>query len=169
MYHSMFCTLEEDEHLPLHSWILRFSGLLGHSWMGNALRCVQAHTDLPRVCVCVSPSPRTWTLEKCTGLNEHKRRHGLRPSLWLLLYIPIIWMCTTWCDKNPLLMCIKRMEQRQKMLLFKLLLSLLLLLLLSSFVKKDNCWSIRLTSADSPHLGRGQAYDGVMRFWINYF
>lgn len=80
------------------------------------------------------------------------------PSLWLLLYIPIIWMCKTWCDKNPLLMCIKRMEQRQKMLLFKLLSLLLLLLLLSSFVKKKTkktCWSIRHTSADfSPSRAR---------------
>lgn len=52
-------------------------------------------------------------------------------------------------------MCIKRMEQRQKMLLFKLLSLLLLLLLLSSFVKnknkkQTNCWSIWRTSAAHP-------------------
>lgn len=66
-------------------------------------------------------------------------------------------------------MCIKRMEQRQKMLLFKLLsLLLLLLLLLSSFVKKTADPS-SVPQQTFPHLGRGQAYDGELRFWINYF
>lgn len=65
-------------------------------------------------------------------------------------------------------MCIKRMEQRQKMLLFKLLSLLLLLLLLSSFVKKTADPS-GLPQQTFPHLGHGQAYDGVVRFWINYF
>lgn len=64
------------------------------------------------------------------------------------------------------------MEQRQKMLLFKLLSLLLLLLLLSSFVKKkkkNTADPSGIPQQTFPHLGRGQAYGGVSRFWINYF
>lgn len=90
MYHSMFCTLEEDEHLPLHSWILCFWGLLGHSLIGNALRCVQAHTDCP-VCACVSPTRglgRSKNVQVSTMSTTDDTDSA--PSLWLLLYIPII-------------------------------------------------------------------------------
>lgn len=63
-----------------------FRGLSDTLWSGreagNALRCVQAHTDCP-VCVWTSRPPlRTGrSFKKCTGLDsEHnKRRHGLRP------------------------------------------------------------------------------------------
>lgn len=52
-------------------------------------------------------------------------------------------------------MCIKRMEQRLKMLLFKLLLSLLLLLLLlSSFVKL--LIHLAYLSRPFPAVGQGQ-------------
>lgn len=57
-------------------------------------------------------------------------------------------------------MCIKRMEQRQKMLLFKLLslLLLLLLLLLSSFVKL--LIHLAYLSRPVPIFEKGQMTDG---------
>lgn len=175
------------------------SGFMGHSFHVdrepmNAALCVRAHTVCPEyhcwvlvhVCVCAVgvgglTGSFAWPLGRrdpptppCTGLNyEHKsdkRRRWRAPFLWLLLYIPIFWMCkpvhVVW--KIPLLMCIKRMEQRQKMLLFKLLsLLLLLLLLLSSFVKL--LIHLAYLSRPFPIFEKGQTSDGEMRFWINYF
>lgn len=88
----------------------------------NAALCVRAHTVCPEyhcwvlvhVCMCavgvgglsgsfVQKFTGPWTfgpLPPCTGLNyEHKgefwnKRHRWHaPFLWLLLYIPIFWMC----------------------------------------------------------------------------
>lgn len=152
----------------------------------NAALCVRAHTVCPEyhcwvlvhVCVCAvgvggptvssaGPHVQVWTMS--TKVNFGTRDTAdVPPFLWLLLYIPFFWMCkpvhVAW---KFLLMCIKRMEQRQKMLLFKLL-SLLLLLLLSSFVKLLIHPAYLSRPFLPPSLKKDKC-DGEMRFWINYF
>lgn len=111
----MFCTLETEEETKNTPTLCHCTPVLGlsdtHSSVreaDNATRCVRAHTDCPeyhwvfvRVCMrdpgCVDglsglTRPLLFSVQ-VSAMSTKVRDADVPLSLWLLLYIPIIWMC----------------------------------------------------------------------------